>query len=1230
MINFKESILMLGRRGLAVFFMFLTSAAMLWAQDVNEKFSMTTQMFLNSLTSSPSAPSSDLSPVQGRLSRRKLPSLWNGPVAEAGMMRPDRRASQIVAPDTVAGIPYISCFIHLKDAKNLSQVRSLGVQIEETFDGQDFVTARVPVAELENLAGIDNVTLIKVARRMRPLTDVARQQTNTDDLLTLSSDAVGAGVNTLFDGTGVVLGIIDTGIDFQHIAFKDKDGNSRIKRAYVYNGTSSREYSTITSTSPTTDNNCEDHGTHTASAAGGSSVKVSGTAVSVTDDHADATFGGMAPGADLYLAGINDLNDASIVTALKKMVSYADSQGKPLVVSNSWGSNWGSHDGKSELADLVAQYFGHKHPNHIILFASSNDAGRSVAGEGGGFFVKGNAVSSSNPLGTIVRSPIYSDADCGYGYMGMLALATSQSKMNCKLHVLNNSTGAVLKSWTITNNTSSFSGLSTYYSGSMQASMTYENGSYILAFITDENGLQAKAYSGTNYTKSKYTLAIEVYPASGTDTVNMWSGDYTYFSNHLTTSDHTWTAGTDDMCVSDEATIPDAISVGAHVSKKRWRAYNGSYYTSNEYTVGDIAYFSSYATAELSLTGEAYPCITAPGARIAAGVNHYHTSSVDRDYSYYGGLSTDLVVNSSSSPYGMMEGTSMSTPVAAGIVALWMQAAQSVGMDLTVHDVKDIMQQTAIHDAYTTTGANASHFGNGKIDALAGIQYILSLSEKPTILASKASINFTANYEPELCKTETFTVRGSNLEADISVALDDPSGNFSVSTQSIPMATAADGTDIIVTWTPTTIGETAATLTLSSNGVNDVVISLTGKLSAIQTYSLVTDASTLEDGDKVIVAGFDGDDCYVLGNSQRTNNREATNDVTINADGTLIPGETAQVITLEKEGSDFLLYVGDGYLYAPSSGSNYLRTETAPDDNGNAKAAISISNGDATIRFQGTSTRNLLGFNKVNNPKIFSCYGGTSANVLLPRIYRESPIALNNEGRSNTGTIAAYSGKTVNISLLGRTFFKDGSWNTLCLPFDAPIAGGPLEGADVRALYSASLVDDTLTLNFTEAGVVSAIDAGTPYIMKWTNGDNIVNPVFKNVTVTPDVNEFVSNDDKVRFVGTYDFISFDDEDRNILFMGETNTLNYPLAGARIGACHSYFLLDDDSQVKEFVLTFDGDPDGIREIKDGKLKAEEEDVIYNLAGQRVKGQGSRINGQLPRGIYIVGGKKIYVK
>ena len=139
--------------------------------------------------------------------------------------------------------------------------------------------------------------------------------------------------------------------------------------------------------------------------------------------------------------------------------------------------------------------------------------------------------------------------------------------------------------------------------------------------------------------------------------------------------------------------------------------------------MGDIAPFSSYATAEQSPTGLAYPWITAPGAYIAAGVNHYHTTAVDNS-SYYG--TSNLVVNSSQNPYGMMQGTSMATPVAAGIVALWLQAARSVGKDLTVGEVKEIMAQTAINDSYTTTGPNASHFGHGKIDALAGLHYILS------------------------------------------------------------------------------------------------------------------------------------------------------------------------------------------------------------------------------------------------------------------------------------------------------------------------------------------------------------------------------------------------------------------------------------------------------------------------------------------------------------------------
>ena len=170
------------------------------------------------------------------------------------------------------------------------------------------------------------------------------------------------------------------------------------------------------------------------------------------------------------------------------------------------------------------------------------------------------------------------------------------------------------------------------------------------------------------------------------------------------------------------------------------------------------------------------------------------------------------------------------------------------------------------------------------------------------------------------------------------------------------------------------------------------------------TYALVTDASTLAAGDKILIAYVNGDDKYALSTTQQTNNRQATSDVTLNADGTLTPGDNAQVITLEKEDGNYLFNVGNGYLYAASSSGNHLKTEATADDN--AKATISISSGDATIVFQGTSTRNNLRFNANNGKPLFSCYATTSTVVTLPQIYRElqaSAISLSDYSTDNTG-----------------------------------------------------------------------------------------------------------------------------------------------------------------------------------------------------------------------------------
>ena len=75
-----------------------------------------------------------------------------------------------------------------------------------------------------------------------------------------------------------------------------------------------------------------------------------------------------------------------------------------------------------------------------------------------------------------------------------------------------------------------------------------------------------------------------------------------------------------------------------------------------------------------------------------------------------------------------MSGTSMATPCAAGIVALWLQAAGERGWALSPDDVMEIMGETSVRDDYTegTLGDGPRTFGgHGKIDALAGIRHIL-------------------------------------------------------------------------------------------------------------------------------------------------------------------------------------------------------------------------------------------------------------------------------------------------------------------------------------------------------------------------------------------------------------------------------------------------------------------------------------------------------------------------
>ncbi len=172
-------------------------------------------------------------------------------------------------------------------------------------------------------------------------------------------------------------------------------------------------------------------------------------------------------------------------------------------------------------------------------------------------------------------------------------------------------------------------------------------------------------------------------------------------------------------------------------------------------------------------------------------------------------------------------------------------------------------------------------------------------------------------------------------------------------------------------------------------------------------FDLVTDHTTLKEGDRVIIVGYNDStkEYFALGTTQNTNSRAA---VAINVtDGKTVIGSDIQVMTLKvgtKSGT-FAFDTGSGYLYAASSGSNHLKTET--ELSGNSSWAISIDVEDkATIKANGENTRNWLLYNITGR---FSAYADTSPSVKdTVYIYK----AASNCAHANTEAIGTPSDAT--------------------------------------------------------------------------------------------------------------------------------------------------------------------------------------------------------------------------
>ena len=228
---------------------------------------------------------------------------------------------------------------------------------------------------------------------------------------------------------------------------------------------------------------------------------------------------------------------------------------------------------------------------------------------------------------------------------------------------------------------------------------------------------------------------------------------------------------------------------------------------------------------------------------------------------------------------------------------------------------------------------------------------------------------------------------------------------------------------------------------------------------------------------------------------------------------------------------------------------------------------------------------------------------------------------------SNATTLDNHNGDMVCVTLADRTLYKDGDWNTLCLPFSLSseqLAASPLAGATIMkmvTLNGGTSLSDKGVLKLDFVGV-NKIEAGKPYIVKWTTtGADLENPVFNHVTIDATAPTAVTSyDGNVSFVGTYSPFDITNANKGyILLLTGGGKLGYSKVARTLGSCRAYFETNGANAAREFVIDFGEETTGIEIIDHSTFNVQRSTFnVYDLQGRKVANP--------TKGLYIVNGRK----
>ena len=155
---------------------------------------------------------------------------------------------------------------------------------------------------------------------------------------------------------------------------------------------------------------------------------------------------------------------------------------------------------------------------------------------------------------------------------------------------------------------------------------------------------------------------------------------------------------------------------------------------------------------------------------------------------------------------------------------------------------------------------------------------------------------------------------------------------------------------------------------------------------------------------------------------------------------------------------------------------------------------------------------------------------------------------------------------TQDYALMNRTLYKDGYFNTICLPFDVnSIAASPLAGAEIYTFDGGRVVDtgsgNELQLQLSPL-TGDQLTKGVPYMIRWTSGDDLSFLIFDNIIWGTGSDAGQTGDAKVTFHGFYPVTTITYEDHYNLFLGADDVLYWPNSdGTSMRGFRAYWLVD---------------------------------------------------------------------